>query len=256
MNASRQCASCPRGYASTYGQAACNECEQGQYADKPDAEATSCELCGKGQYGKPGLDPNLRVSEAAACESSGRYSPLQVTERFWMQPVQPRALRALAQNQSPRASAAQAGGSKGTRKHNLQQTQSRLHRRRRVLLCHHRPRMDRCQLRQTASATLRAVTPEHSTTESTRALPPRGGRAIAGKACDVCNKGTFSEQAGYSCTECPAGWFQDQNLEPSLACKVCPSGYGAVKGADASPRWIRSLPTSTTLLAVRAANST
>ena len=34
------------------------------------------------------------------------------------------------------------------------------------------------------------------------------------------------------CMECPAGWFQDQNLEPSLTCKVCPSGYGAVKASD------------------------
>jgi hypothetical protein len=35
--------------------------------------------------------------------------------------------------------------------------------------------------------------------------------------------------AGDECAECPSGWFQDQNLEPSLVCKKCPQGYGSVK---------------------------
>ena len=63
---------------------------------------------------------------------------------------------------------------------------------------------------QTASASLRApVPPEHSTTESTRALPARqGGRAPRARPCAKNAPKVNFPHAGSSCDDCPQGWFK------------------------------------------------
>ena len=41
-------------------------------------------------------------------------------------------------------------------------------------------------------------------------------------------KGKFNSLSGTPCSECKAGFFQDQNTNPSVACKQCPAGWGAI----------------------------
>ena len=65
---------------------------------------------------------------------------------------------------------------------------------------------------------------------------PAGWSSTEGKSsCDVCDKGKYAKLGGGVCEDCPGGWFQDQNVKASVACRACPSGYGAVKGAAGEP---------------------
>lgn len=48
----------------------------------------------------------------------------------------------------------------------------------------------------------------------------------------MCGKGTFASTDGAACRECPAGWFQPQNLGPSPRCRLCPSGWGAIQDVN------------------------
>ena len=41
------------------------------------------------------------------------------------------------------------------------------------------------------------------------------------------DKGKFNPVTGHTCSECPAGFFQDQNTDPSPSCKACPTGYNS-----------------------------
>ena len=41
------------------------------------------------------------------------------------------------------------------------------------------------------------------------------------------DKGKFNPVTGHTCSECPAGYFQDQNTIPSPSCKACPTGYNS-----------------------------
>jgi len=40
------------------------------------------------------------------------------------------------------------------------------------------------------------------------------------------DKGKFNAVSSQTCSECPAGFFQEQNTQPSLSCLACPTGYG------------------------------
>jgi hypothetical protein len=65
---------------------------------------------------------------------------------------------------------------------------------------------------------------------------PTGWSSTEGKiSCDVCSKGKFSKAKGSLCEDCPAGWFQDQNVRASLECHRCPLGYGAVENSLGEP---------------------
>ena len=39
------------------------------------------------------------------------------------------------------------------------------------------------------------------------------------------DKGKFNPATGKTCSECPAGFFQQQNTNPSLSCLACPTGF-------------------------------
>lgn len=39
------------------------------------------------------------------------------------------------------------------------------------------------------------------------------------------DKGKFNPATGQECSECPAGFFQQQNTNPSLSCLACPTGF-------------------------------
>ena len=43
--------------------------------------------------------------------------------------------------------------------------------------------------------------------------------------CQACDKGKFNPVTGQTCSECAAGFFQQQNTNPSLSCLACPTGF-------------------------------
>lgn len=53
-------------------------------------------------------------------------------------------------------------------------------------------------------------------------------------SCHECDKGKFTDVAGSLCKECSPGTFQDQNTDPSLFCKKCPSGWKQDRSGSSS----------------------
>lgn len=44
--------------------------------------------------------------------------------------------------------------------------------------------------------------------------------------CAVCSKGKIAPSRGMeNCEDCPAGWYQPQETNPSVSCTACPDGY-------------------------------
>ena len=48
------------------------------------------------------------------------------------------------------------------------------------------------------------------------------------------DKGKFNAVSGQTCSECMAGFFQEQNTNPSLSCKACPAGYDSILEGSSS----------------------
>ena len=80
MSTNRACESCPKGYASIYGQSDCKECQVGkfaaEYVTETQTNAKSCSLCPAGKYGNSVTMIEERLTAIAACEScvAGKYS--------------------------------------------------------------------------------------------------------------------------------------------------------------------------------------
>ena len=48
------------------------------------------------------------------------------------------------------------------------------------------------------------------------------------------DKGKFNAVSGQTCFECMAGFFQEQNTNPSLSCNACPAGYDSTLNGSSS----------------------
>ena len=46
-------------------------------------------------------------------------------------------------------------------------------------------------------------------------------------SCFDCQKGKFADALGATCKNCPSGFHQPNDNEPSTSCSSCPLGYGA-----------------------------
>jgi hypothetical protein len=62
---------------------------------------------------------------------------------------------------------------------------------------------------------------------------PVGWSSVNGtESCQPCGLGKYTENVGSECRECPSGFFQEQSSMPSVACKVCPHGFGPVHASN------------------------
>eukprot|EP00946_MAST-07B_sp_MAST-7B-sp1_P000312 g312.t1 len=215
------CESCSRGMISKFGAQACEFCSRGYYQDQKGQ--VSCIACMAGKHGSNAASAD-RTIEDVACEScsAGRYSTGSgITDATGCINCPPGWLQEFDGESGcikPKPGFIAAGGSSS------------------VAIAEGWTATD-CFATDGICKSSRPCDPGTFENGTRICIAcPVGWSSTEGKtSCNVCSKGKFSKAKGSLCEDCPAGWFQDQNVRPSMECRRCPLGYGAVENSLGEP---------------------